>query len=352
MLIFFNCPVCKDNRWKSIENYFYSEENKKEQSNKWYLPLSRQIKSLARRLVLARPRSNTVIYDDPLSSYQKLRREVLFNVWFKDSQQIELKTIYCETCGFACFRPRPDDKDVTQKYMYLNKHNASWVAQTKNKDQSINKLDQLRAEKVYQRCSKFTANTSMSILDYGGASGNLLIPFRNKNHNCYIIDYDDSTIAGVTKLGNSIHDALINKKFDLIIFSHVLEHVSDLGLVRTLRQHLKEDGIIYVEVPQEIWAGIAIESDPVTHINFFTLNSLLNLLTSNGFEVLKSEQTISNYGASFTEVIWAIAKSSHNKAACLLPADTNAMLYPSRWYSFKKFCVLLAMKFFARITSR
>jgi len=351
MLTTFNCPVCKDNRWKPIENYFYSKQNKNESSNKWRLPLSRQIKSLVRRLLLAKPRSNVVTYNDPLSSYQRLRLEVLFNVWFKESQAIELTTIYCETCGFSCYSPRPDDNDIAEKYMYLNKHNVSESSQKKHSEQLIN-YDQLRAEKVYQRCSKFTAHTNMNILDYGGASGNLLIPFRNNNHNCYIIDYDDTTITGVTKLGNSIHDALIDKKFDLIIFSHVLEHVSDLGLVDRLREHLQEDGIIYVEVPQEIWAGIAIESDPVTHINFFTLNSLLNLLTSHGFEILKSEQEISNYGASFKEVIWAIAKNNRNKAACLLPADTKAMLYPSRLYSLKKLFFLFAMKFFSRITPR
>ena len=71
----------------------------------------------------------------------------------------------------------------------------------------------------------------------------------------------------------------IEKKFDIVICSHVLEHVSDLSnLVTKLKEQLKSNGIIYAEVPQEIWAGLRIDADPVTHVNFFSLNSFLSIL--------------------------------------------------------------------------
>ena len=85
-------------------------------------------------------------------------------------------------------------------------------------------------------------------------------------------------IKGAKKLGNNINDARIEKKFDIVICSHVLEHVSDLSnLVTKLKKQLKSNGIIYAEVPQEIWAGLRIDADPVTHVNFRYFDSILLL---------------------------------------------------------------------------
>jgi SAM-dependent methyltransferase len=341
----FNCPVCKQDKWHVIETYLYSKADNT-RPYKGSSLLLRTAGFLMRVLVSAKPRSR-IVKCDSLTPYQKLRRDVIFNVWFKNKKEVEISSIYCGTCGFTCYTPRPDDDDVAEKYIYLKKYERSKAGRRDGYDTVLEKK---RAERIYGLCSKYATDKNLNILDYGGAGGKLLLPFKNGNHHCFVIDYDDSTISGVTKLGNDIHDAVIDKKFDLIICSHVLEHVSDLaGLVNKLKDYLEEDGIIYAEVPQQIWAGITIEADPVTHINYFTLNSFLNLFLANGFEVLESKQTLSNYGSSFMEVIWIVAGKNPKKPTGLLPADTGAMLYPSRLYSAKKLLGLLSKYAFARI---
>ena len=204
-------------------------------------------------------------------------------------------------------------------------------------DSYARKLDNDRAERIFSQCSKYLANRNLDVLDYGGGNGKILIPFMEKKHKCFLMDYNDRQIDGVIKLADDINAYKGGEKFDLIICSHVLEHVSNFpGLVNKLNGLLNTGGIIYAEVPQEIWAGLRIDADPVTHINFFTFNSFRNLFLVNGFSIIEASQEISNYGRGYLEVIWLVAKSDGKGAGDLLPSDTKAMLFPSRIYSIKK----------------
>lgn len=348
MLKSFNCPICKNNEWNVIEKYSFlkTDGDIPHQSRS---PFLRKLRFVVRVLFFARPR-NHVVTSDAVTPFQKSRIDIMFNVWFKNESKVELSSIFCETCGFTCYLPRPQDRDIAGKYMYSNKR-----AYTRNRHHEIEevgmRLDNKRAERIYRSCLQHLTKKSLNILDYGGADGKILTPFLNSNNRCFIIDYNDSIIPGVMKVGNDIHDAVIDRKYDLIICSHVLEHVSDfIGLINKLKEHLEEDGIIYAEVPQEIWAGISLETDPVTHINFFTRNSFINLFLSTGFEVLDSARIISNYGTACMEVIWIIVRKNRSESICLLPTDTRAMLFPSRIYSVKKLICLLFKQAVARIT--
>ena len=79
----------------------------------------------------------------------------------------------------------------------------------------------------------------------------------------------------------------------MIICSHVLEHLVDpTEVVRSLADYLLDDGIIYVEVPLEIWDCIPLPVEPVTHINFFSPESLRILLEVSGLEVITCEQDL------------------------------------------------------------
>ena len=60
------------------------------------------------------------------------------------------------------------------------------------------------------------------VLDYGGGDGRLMQAFQNAGKECYLVDYNQSCIPGVTKLADKIQE--VEQTFDLIICSHVLEH--------------------------------------------------------------------------------------------------------------------------------
>lgn len=340
MLERFECPLCRHEDWEPIEKYFYSiEDGQNQRYTKWDL-LKKKVYTVGRAIMVAKPRGH-ISHHRFLTAYQRVRREVLFQVWFPGEKAILLTSIACRTCGFICYSPRPEEKDIANKYQYLK----SFTEDSRGREGYkllASKLDLKRAERIYGECSKYLARQKLNVLDYGGGDGKIMIPFVKKGHNCYLIDYDDHPIDGVSKIADDINSCEVERKYDLIVCSHVLEHVGDIsGLIKALKEMLKPNGIIYAEVPQEIWAGLKIDTDPVTHINFFTLPSLKNLFFSNGFQIIKGKQTISNFGKANLEVVWIIAQADNQGVAKLLPVDTQKLLYPSIFYSVKKISKLL-----------
>lgn len=331
----YNCPVCKDNSWKKIEKYYYSRDDLLKKKYSRYSGLLRKINIAVRALFFAKPRKKTA-HCDVLSSYRKLRREVLFNVWFKQENELYLVSTYCNTCGFTCYFPRPDDNDMAEKYAYLKQYEPDIGGQSGH-DQYAKNLDKKRADRVYSKCSSYKSRRQGDVLDYGGGNGKLMMPFLENKYKCHLIDYNDNPLPGVSKIGDDINSYQGNKKFDVILCSHVLEHVSEISkLVNQLKALLKPEGIIYAEIPLEIWAGLEIDSDPVTHINYFTENSFVNLFIANGFEVLEKKTQIGNWGGTYMEVTWVVVKPNSNGASSLLDPDTEKMLFPSRIDSFVK----------------
>lgn len=347
----FSCPVCNATDWAHIETYAYSRADGKSCPRSKYSAIPDKLKALGRILLWAKPRAHLVRCTS-LNAYQKLRRDVLFKVWFAESQELELKSIYCATCGFACYTPRPEGSDIAAKYAYLKQYEPDQGGQSNYGSYAL-KLDEARANRIYRTCTRFVSGRMLDVLDYGGGNGKILIPFRDNNHNCYLIDYNDHPVTGVNKLGDDINNCQIGKTFDVIICSHVLEHVSDPGhLIVSLKRHLSVGGIIYAEVPHEIWGGLRIDEDPVTHVNFFTSNSFISLFLSNGLGVLDHAQMISNYGTSFMEVVWLVARNDTDADVSVLPADTKASLYPSRWYSLNKLFGQMIVPRLRRLTNR
>ena len=75
-------------------------------------------------------------------------------------------------------------------------------------------------------------------------------------------------------------------KFDVIILSHVVEHlVFPEEIIGHLSELLTDDGIIYIEVPNLMRPNNTKCYFGFEHVNFFSPQSLTNLATQNGFLV-------------------------------------------------------------------
>ncbi|HLA55641.1 MAG TPA: class I SAM-dependent methyltransferase [Flavobacterium sp.] len=97
--------------------------------------------------------------------------------------------------------------------------------------------------------------------------------------------------------------------FDIILLLDVLEHLVDPGIVlQKLKQYMAEDGHIIVSMPniRHFSALIKIffkgnfkyEKSGLfdyTHMRFYCRRDIEELLTSNGFSVVKQEGSIRNY---------------------------------------------------------
>ncbi len=340
MLDTFACPVCGSQDRSPVETFLYRRTDHLGGRALPFALLWRRIKTTGRTLLVARPRRRPVTCRS-LSRYQFLRRRVLFDVWVPTVDTVTLASGYCEECGFMAYLPRPTEQDIAAKYAYLKQVEPDIGGQAGYDTRAL-RSDLVRAGRVFHRCApRLDSGGTLRVLDYGGGNGKLLEPFVAAGHSCFIVDYNDDPIPGVTKICDDMSSFAGDDVFDLIICSHVLEHVSDLTSLATFfRHHLDPAGLLYVEVPQEIWAGLRLEADPVTHVNFFTRNSLARLFLINGFEILESRQQVATYGGTALEVLWILARPAERggeepRAApglstVDLPADVRALLYPSR----------------------
>ncbi len=243
------CPICKSNDWKVFAHKKYSNEV------------------------------------TPKEPYRRIRHEVLFDLWFTGASYVELKSIGCKTCGFFCYSPRPQKEDLDQKYAYINSHESG-----SKELYTPRASDRARAHDLYCYTRNMVKGKSAKIIDYGGGDGRLLREFVDAEHNCSVIDYVDKAIPGVAYAGRDPQDAPHSGHYDLVTCSHVIEHIADpLATLLELKALLVENGHIYIEVPSEIWTKAPPNIDPVTHINFFTTDSLRTLLSEAGLEVVNCQ---------------------------------------------------------------
>ena len=336
MITDFPCPICNSQQWEAVETFCYDKQNL---TNTHIDKMSRRLyklRKIARVFFRAAPRTMPVSYPF-LNSYQRRQQEVIFNVWFSGQDTVTLKSQYCLSCGFACYTPRPTEQDLKALYAYLWPRHKHKKKANRNIFPNLRK-DMGRAQRIYTLATRYVSKTKLSVLDYGGGDGRIMLPFMDTKHDCYLADYGDKQIPGVHKIADDLASMPTDRRYDIMICSHVLEHMADpAALLKGLKKHLHDDGVIYAEVPMELRCGFPIEADPITHCNFFTPASFQNLFDKAGYRVVSFQKNISNYNWHEGIMVWLIAQpiesEESNTARTTLPPDTKTYLYPSRWAS-------------------
>ena len=127
-----------------------------------------------------------------------------------------------------------------------------------------------------------------AVLDWGGDTGRNT-PFKGRSSVFDVFDISSKpVVAGARAVGRELVRA---SRYDLIVLSNVLEHVPfPAGPLREIRHSMHAGSVLYVEVPFE---DIMRAGEPSTrkkhwheHVNFFSRQSLLELLRATGYEVL------------------------------------------------------------------
>jgi hypothetical protein len=129
----------------------------------------------------------------------------------------------------------------------------------------------------------------IKILDWGGDTGKNT-PFRHKSSSIDIFDISEKdVIPGVSRISR---EQLTLQHYDLIVCSHVLEHVSfPLDILLEIKSIMNKNTILYVEVPFEILMKnmapnkASMKKHWHEHINFYSQESLRKLVESADLEL-------------------------------------------------------------------
>jgi SAM-dependent methyltransferase len=88
-------------------------------------------------------------------------------------------------------------------------------------------------------------------------------------------------------------DSLPDAYFDVVILSHVIEHLKNgLEILPPISKKLKQGGKIYIEFPSPRSlsfpsGGLNFCDDP-SHVRIYDIREIANVLLSNGFKIIKA----------------------------------------------------------------
>jgi len=220
--------------------------------------------------------------------------------------------VACARCGFAFADDTPDQGYLDAYYREMAKKSALLERRGFTEPEYL-----VRTHGVSLRHVVPHVRPGDRVLDVGCYTGNLLAMLRDAVPGVRVTGLDPSALAarvarehhGVDVRVGSLFDDLSDLgEFDVVLLTHVLEHVVDLRpFLARLLTLLADGGRLCVEVPDaNAFFLTADQDDPigvehkdpflqfsVEHVNYFTAASLENLMRANGFAPLALARDVS-----------------------------------------------------------
>lgn len=162
-----------------------------------------------------------------------------------------------------------------------------------------------RAKTIYETIQKeVNLSTPKKIIEVGCGSGGILQYFKEKGHEVTGCDLGKEYLTyGKEEWQLDLHQGFLSEmpqdeKADIIIYSHVLEHILDCRTeIEVIKKYSSKDTIIYIEVPGFKSVIKNFKSDFGTyfqnaHTFHFSLSSLTNLFNKNGFDLIYGDEYV------------------------------------------------------------
>jgi len=259
----------------------------------------------------------------------------------KDRYGLYMSVVICEDCGLIQTNPR-----MTQ-CAYNEFYNSEYRKLYVGIEEPDNRFFQAQYKKgrrisEWIRKNNFKKNfEQMFVLEIGCGAGGLLKYFKDMGCRVKGIDLGSSYIEYGQKHYNldisvgTIDTLYLHEEPDLIIYSHVLEHIlSPNEELKKIYNILSDRGLLYIEVPGVKNLMNSYEMDFLrllqnAHTFHFTLKTLINLLKKNDFEFLQGN-----------EIIYSVFKKAKavKKTSKKIENDfSDAMAYLQRLEFYRKF---------------
>lgn len=198
----------------------------------------------------------------------------------------------CQFCGAGYADDIPSQVEFDRYYAEMSKYEHEYH------DGKVSSVDIARFGEIVDLAAPYV-KTGDRIVDIGCATGGLLAEFKRRGFTnlrgydpsvvccetakrLYEIDVVRSTLSGL---------AAHNESADLVIMTGVLEHLVDVDTsLRQMRGMIASPGMIYLEVPDasrfDEWFSAPYQFFSMEHVNFFSPQSLANLMARHGFSAI------------------------------------------------------------------
>lgn len=208
-------------------------------------------------------------------------------------------SLFCKECGLLFLDLRFSAAEMSrlyqdyrgQSYTALRElYEPGYEQRNKSLENGINYIDLVEAFILPH------ITIPLSILDWGGDTGKNT-PFKQIASTFNIFDLSNKEVIGGAVAVNK--EQAFEKKYDLVVCSNVLEHVSfPSEILFELKNTMHSNSILYIEVPFEDLMKnnpndcLAQKKHWHEHINFFSKDSLIRVVDHCGFELIQIETLV------------------------------------------------------------
>lgn len=227
-----------------------------------------------------------------------------------------INVVICKNCGTIQVRPRPDEKETLAYYT-----DKTYRVEKPVDNDAVHLKLLRRGERILTELKKHNYVIS-SVLEIGCGIGSILQPFKENGSkilgyelNAEEVEYGKA--KGLNLIIGTIDDVPKGKKFDVIIYSHLIEHlVYPLKEIAKIYNILEDNGALVVLLPSfynmkpSRYKMNNIIVYP--HLQYFTLTTLTNLLAHGKFKCIYGEEEILSIFTKTEEKI--VIKSDYTKA--------------------------------------
>ncbi|MBF0542399.1 MAG: class I SAM-dependent methyltransferase [Nitrospirae bacterium] len=205
----------------------------------------------------------------------------------------------CQHCGFLFSRPVFIEKLQDRKMTSVD--DANFFNNTLLQNLYIN----LIIKKEISKVRRILGSGRHSLIDIGCATGWITNLWKEKGFEVMGLEpsVERGEIAkdkyGINISNSFIEDFETDKKFDVVLLRHILEHIENpYNTLEKISRLMSADGVLIVVVPNINCIGRYIFDTRWSwilpyHCNFFSPDTVKTLLMRSGFEVMVSYQTIS-----------------------------------------------------------
>jgi SAM-dependent methyltransferase len=220
------------------------------------------------------------------SSFEIVYKQSFASLAGMDGSGFSQRVRCCNDCGMVYVGEYLTDQDLAHYYSTM------WTYEYAESDYDYPEAHRKRSDQQFEFISKFNSRFG-SVLDVGCSLGYTLSLFKKTGSQVLGIEPSAKLKAialekyGVDILTDFItRDFTLPDKFDLVILSHVAEHLKfPTEMLAGISNILNHDAFLYVEVPNiETFDERDLFQFSFEHINYFSHGSLANLLHAAGFE--------------------------------------------------------------------
>lgn len=222
-----------------------------------------------------------------------------------------IKLVHCEACDLAFADPMPSISklDYFYKYVYRDFGRPHYRDSQSLEDELFS---QKNMNYIHYLSNFINFNEVQNIFDFGSGSGDIgfLLSKKFKHIKLHTIETDNFSKEILKKRNYKIYENFheIDIKLDLIISTHVIEHLTNLNIFENFKKVLKKNHYIFIEVPNNLFKVNFFERPyDSPHLMFFSKKSLEKIEKKFNLE-------ISNLTYSFHSINMAYNQMKKSKS--------------------------------------